>query len=203
MINTVVFDLGNVLIDFNYSPAAKRISSSSDKNVQEIYDYFFNSEVTGLFEEGLITADVFFERVKKGLNLRLNFKEFLSVWNEVFFLSQKNLEVYHIIRKLKSAYTVALLSNTNVLHFDYLHKTFPVFDIFDHLLLSYELKLKKPDPKIYQKSVELLKAIPQEIFYTDDRPELIEQAKGLGWHAFVFKGTAQLKEDLRRSGILL
>ena len=100
-------------------------------------------------------------------------------------------------------YKIALLSNINILHFDYLKNNFPVFDVFHNLLLSFELNLKKPDPLIYKKALGILNVLPEEAFYTDDRQELVEQSRRLGIHGFVFKGIEQLNKDLLDSGIKL
>ena len=63
------------------------------------------------------------------------------------------------------------------------------------------MKLKKPDVRIYKKALAALGVQPQETFYTDDRPELIESAGRLGIQGFVFRGVEQLKNDLMDAGI--
>ncbi|MFH1442214.1 MAG: HAD family hydrolase [Candidatus Omnitrophota bacterium] len=202
-IEAVIFDLGNVLIDFDHTIAAEKVSSYCDKSPKEIYDYFFDSELTGLFEEGKIAPEDFFIEVKKILNLDLDYKKFLPVWNEIFFLSEKNRLVYETAKKLKNHYKVALLSNINVLHYNYIAAKFPLFDAFHTILLSFELKLKKPDPLIYKKALELLNVPAENVFYTDDREELIEESLRQGINGFVFKGFDQLKSDLSASGIII
>lgn len=198
----IIFDLGNVLIDFDHTIAAKRVSCFSDKSADEIFNLFFDSELTGLFEEGKISPEDFFAKVKEMLNLKLDFNGFLPIWNEIFFLTDKNRAVYNLAKKLKGRYRLALLSNINILHFDYLKKNFAVFDVFNHILTSFELGVRKPHPLIYQKALEELNiASPGKVFYTDDRLELIDKAKILGLRCSVFKDIAQLKRDLEASGI--
>ena len=67
MIKAVIFDLGNVLIDFDHNIAAKRISPLSGRSPKEIFNFFFDSGITGLFEEGKIPAEEFFFKVKESL----------------------------------------------------------------------------------------------------------------------------------------
>jgi putative hydrolase of the HAD superfamily len=197
----VIFDLGNVLVDFDHTIAAKRIAPFSNRSREEIFNLFFDSGITGLFEEGKILPQDFFGKVKDMLNLSIEFQEFLPIWNEIFFLSEKNLALYELAKGLKAHYRLALLSNINVLHFDYIKKNFPVFDAFHHIIASCELKMKKPDPLIYQRALEILDAEPESVFYTDDRPELVETANRLGIRGFVFKDIAQLKQDFLAVGI--
>lgn len=200
-IKAVIFDLGNVLIDFDHTIAAKKISMFADKTPQEIFNLFFDSGLTDLFEEGKIAPLNFFSEVKKILNLELDYNQFLPIWNEIFFLTEKNQAVYNLAKILKDHYKIALLSNINVLHFEYLKKNFSVFDIFHNIVTSFEVGYRKPDPLIYKKTLDLLKATPQNTFYTDDRAELTEKACRLGIRGFVFRGIEQLKIDLLDSGI--
>jgi len=200
-IKAIIFDLGNVLVDFNHKRAAERISKFTDKSPQEIFNLFFDSELTGLFEEGRISPQEFFLKVKEMLNLKLDYDGFVPIWNGIFFLTEKNLAVYNLAKQLKNCYKLALLSNINILHFDYLKKKFPVFDAFHNIITSYEVGFRKPHPLIYKKTLSVLEASPNQVFYTDDRPELAESAKELGIRGFVFRGIEQLKKDLINSGI--
>lgn len=200
-IKSIIFDLGNVLVDFDHSIAAKKAALFCGKPEKEIFDFFFTCETTSLFEEGKILPSDFFLQMKKSLNLRLKYEEFILIWNEIFSFTDKNRAVYNLCKKLAGRYRIALLSNINTLHFDYLKTNFPVFDVFHHLFLSFELKLKKPDPLIYKKALEVLEVSPEQAFYTDDRAELIAAARSLGIKGFVFKDAEQLKEDLLGSGV--
>lgn len=196
-----IFDLGNVLIDFDHTIAAKRTSRFTSKNPQEIFELFFDSELTGLFEEGKVLPLDFFLKVKGMLNLRLDYNEFLPIWNEIFFLTEKNRQVYNLAKTLKNHYKLALLSNINILHFDYLKKNFPVFDAFHNIVTSFELGFRKPHPYIYKKTLQILEALPCHVFYIDDRAELVEKAKELGIKGLTFKSTGQLEKALLDIGI--
>lgn len=200
-VKAVIFDLGNVLVDFDHMIAAKKIFKFTDKTPQDIFNLFFDSELTGLFEEGKITPLNFFSEIKKTLNLKLDYTQFLPIWNGIFFLSEKNYAVYNLAKALKNQYKIALLSNINVLHCDYLKKNFPVFDTFHNIVASFEAGLRKPDPLIYKKTLELLGVLPQDTFYTDDRAEFIDKACQLGMRGSIFRGAEQLKKDLLDNGI--
>lgn len=195
--------MGNVIIDFNHRIAAERISKFTNKTGQEIYDLFFDSKLTSLFEEGKISPQQFFLKVKEILNLKLNFDEFVPIWNEIFFLSEKNTAIYNLACALKSHYRIALLSNINILHFEYIKKTFPVLNNFPNIITSYEAGFRKPHPEIYRIALKVLGVSAENCFYTDDRPELIEGARKLGIEGFVFKSVEQLEKDLLGSGVII
>ena len=200
-IKAVIFDLGRVLIDFDHWISAKKLSSLTRKSPQELYDLFFDSRLVQSFEEGKIPAQDFFREVKDALDLKIGFEEFVPLWSEIFFLSEENQKVYQLAKQLRRRYIVALLSNVNVLHLDYIKKNFPVWDAFHHVFASCELGFIKPHPEIYRKALEGLGIKPAEAFYVDDRKELVLEAKKLGIRGFVFQGVAQLKKDLASCGI--
>ena len=203
MIKAVVFDLGNVLVDFDYSMAAKRIKHFSSINIKDIPKLIISSEITKNFEEGKISPGDFFLYIKSLLRLNISYEAFVPIWNEVFFLSAKNRAVFSIANILRGKYKIAILSNINTLHFDYLKRNFPIFDIFHEVFASCDMGIVKPDLKIYNKALEFLGVAPQEVFYTDDREELITKARFLIPNSFVFKGIKKLKNDLIESGVIL
>jgi len=202
-IKVILFDLGNVLVDLNLRPAAERISGFCGKRPDEILRNFFDSGITNSFEKGELPAEEFYKQAKDMLNLKLGYESFVSIWNEIFFFSSKNRTVYHIANRLKKNYHIALLSNTNILHYKYIKDNFPVFNVFDKLFLSFEIGAIKPDKLIYHKVIKALGVRPENIFYTDDRPELVKTASGLGIKGFVFTSIEQLISDLSSLNILL
>jgi len=197
----LVFDLGNVLVSFDHRRAARALAPYTARTPDEIYRLFFDSEITGLFEEGKISPGDFFLQVRSSLGARIEFDAFVPIWNDIFFMTPENLSLHALISALAKKYTVALLSNINVLHFEYLRLRFPVFDPFHRLFLSYQMDARKPDARLYRAVLASLGAGADDCFYTDDREDLVAAARGLGMRAFVYRGMAQLKKDLAEAGI--
>ncbi|MBI4982048.1 MAG: HAD family phosphatase [Candidatus Omnitrophica bacterium] len=195
-IKGIIFDLGNVLIDFDHNIAAKRICACSEKTIPEVYQFFFDSPLTGMFEEGKISEQDFFSEVKKALGLNIGYEQFLPIWNEIFFLSENNRRVYSLAKSLREKYRIIILSNINVLHYSFLKNNFSVFDAFNDVVTSFEQGSRKPDELIYKTALYKLDAHPEEVFYTDDRQDLIAAAQKLGIHSFVFQGPEKLEKDL-------
>jgi putative hydrolase of the HAD superfamily len=96
-----------------------------------------------------------------------------------------------------------MLSNINILHYEYLRKRFPIFDIFDEIFISCKMGLVKPDPNIYSQALQALRVYPEEVFYTDDRKELVKSARTLKIKSFVFKDAKKLRNDLVNTGVIL
>ena len=78
-IKAVIFDLGNVLVDFDHMIAARKIIGFTKKTPQDIFELFFDSEIVALFERGEITPLEFFAKTKKMLGLKLDYEHFLPI----------------------------------------------------------------------------------------------------------------------------
>lgn len=202
-IKVILFDLGNVLIDVDYGAAVKRIMHFCRKQDQDLVGTLMRSEITGFFEEGRFSAQEFFLKLKELIGLEISYERFVPIWNEIFFLSAKNRFVYSIANSLRQNYKIAILSNINILHYDYISTHFPIFSIFDEVFVSFKMGAIKPQPVIYRKATEALGVMPDEIFYTDDREDLVKSAEALGIKSFLFTGVDKLRRDLEGLGVLL
>ena len=199
----ILFDLGNVVVNFNHWIAVKRISEFAKKSPRDIYQLFFDSNLTSLYEEGKLSSIDFFSRVKDMLNLSIDYKKFVPIWNEIFFLTPDNLQIHKLALELRDKYKVFLISNINELHFNYIKERFKVLDGFEGFILSYQVKARKPDPKIYRAAIEYSCANPEQIVYIDDREDLVEAGRKIGLNSFSFKGIQELKKELHRLGICI
>ncbi len=194
----VVFDLGKVIFDYNIEEMAKKFikfSRETDPDFTSIYPATF------LYEKGQISSKDYYDEVVKLLKLEnLSFEDFSKIWNEIF---TANEDIIEIIKEISKKNTVALLSNTNELHFEYLYnlnKNF--FDTcFKKLHVSYLMNTRKPEKDIYRQVIDFHKVSPENIFFTDDVPDNVKAAKAQGIKAFLFEGAEKLKEDLKSFGI--
>ena len=130
-IKVLLFDLGRVLVDFDHLRSAQRIAAFCSKTPQQIYDLFFESGVTIAFEAGKIAPEDFYLQVKQMLDLKLSYASFEPIWNDIFFLNAQNRSVFGLVNNLRVHYKTAILSNINILHYEYLKKNFPVFGVFE------------------------------------------------------------------------
>ncbi len=192
-----LFDLGNVLVDFNHYIAAGKIADLSRYDKDYIFNLFFDSPITEAFEEGRISAQDFFQEVKTTLSLTIGYEEFIKIWNGIFYITDKNKACLNFIKFINQKYPVVMISNINILHYEYINREFDIFGYFDKLILSFEVKSRKPKRGIYFKAEEFLHASAQEIIYADDRSDLVKAAKDIGYNAYIFQDIDNfMKEDL-------
>lgn len=199
-IKTIIFDLGNTVINFDHRIAVKRIEPLCDKTFDEILDLFFDSDITERFETGKISSRAFYLEVKSLIGLKMSYEEFLPIWNEIFF---KSPEPERIVRKLKGKYRLILLSNINALHMGYIKEKFDIIEQFDEIVASCEVGFRKPHKEIYEAALQKAHCAKEELIYTDDRRDLIKASTALGIPSVQFTGAKQLIKDFEEIGINL
>jgi len=194
----IICDLGNVLINFDHRIAVKKILSLTPK--KDIYNLFFDSPFTKLYEEGKFSPDEFFNKVKESLDLKIDHSTFLPIWNEIFFETPLNIKMHNFLRSIKSRYKLVMLSNINKSHFEFIRGKMKVLKEFDRLMLSYEEGFRKPHPEIYKRALESVNTLPSKALYIDDREDLISAAEKLGIKGVVFKDEEALEKIKKELG---
>jgi putative hydrolase of the HAD superfamily len=200
-INVILFDLGNVILPFNHDQIAKKLVRFTQKkefqDPQKIFSYLFDHRdgVINDFDVGKIVPPEFFQSVKTTLDLSISFDEFLPLWNNIFL---EDREVSQIILSLKDRWRLGLLSNTDPLHFNYILSEFPIIQIFDKWILSYEVGFKKPAIEIFQKAIQWASVEPKRILFIDDIKKYVEVAISLGMYGIHFISSDQLREELHK-----
>ena len=186
-IRGIAFDLGNVLFDFDYNIALEKIKPYIKVPAQAIVNSVFNDGCADDFERGNISAEDFFIWFKEISGYQGNFKEFSSVWSDIFVLNE---QTFSLIKSIKPFYSLFLISNINELHYNFLKNKYTgIFSIFDHEILSYKVRSTKPDPHIYNHLLSESGFQKEELVYIDDREDLIKAATKQGFNCILFNNT--------------
>ncbi len=197
-IKTFWFDLGNVILPFDFTPAFKRLSRRHGTPAEDIRAFFKERAwLEAACDTGEVTAHTLYRMLRKHFGWsKLTYAEFKTVWNDIF---KENHEVSDLIRRLRRAgYRLILVSNTNKLHFDHIAKRYPVMKEFHHHVLSYKIRTRKPEKKMYRHALKLSRAKKHEIFYADDRSDFTGAAAGHGVHVHTFTRASLLKRALKK-----
>ena len=196
--NTIVFDLGNTLIRFDHNIAVNRLNGFFKIEPKALYDLFFDSELTHLFEKGLISPEEFHKKAAEAAGISLPYENFLSIWNDIFWLDEKSCD---LARRLKKRYRLFLLSNINKAHFEHILGKFDIIKIFDELILSFMVGAMKPDKRIFEEVLRRAGGDKAGLVYIDDREDLIKEASAMGIDSIRYEGAEKLVEDLKVRGI--
>lgn len=197
-INTILFDIGNVILHFDYLRAARKFAEKTGLPLDTIDKHFYFSDWERQYSKGKCSSEEFFGKLKKDLQLKMEFQEFAGIWNDIFWL---NHSIEEVIKALKGRFTLACLTNTTDLHFRYWLESFPVFANIDKFFPSHELGLRKPDPEIFKAVLSRLGIRPEQLVFIDDMEENARAAADLGIHGIHYKTTDELVKSFKNLGI--
>lgn len=197
-IKSVIFDLGNVLVNFNAKKSAKRFAKRCKVPFNKVWEHFFISPTEKAYTRGEITTRQFYEFSCQALDIPVDYKTFAHYWNDIFW---ENKGMDAVLKKLRKKYPLYLISNTNKLHFDYLKSKFKLLRHFKKTFPSHEVGHRKPEPEIYQKVLKKVKLKPEHTVFVDDVVKFVDGARAVGMHAVRFRSPQGLVRDLRRLGV--
>jgi 2-haloacid dehalogenase len=199
-INTIVFDLGGVLVDWNPDYVYRNIFKTEEEMrwfYQNICTPDWNEEQDG----GRSLEEATEYLVKKFPEHETNIRIYYDRWEEM--LGGPIHDTVEILSLLKSNTNIRLYALTN-----WSAETFPValsrYDFlhwFDGRIVSGEEKTRKPFTEIYQLLIDRFKINPSQAIYTDDNARNLVPAKELGFHTIHFQSPQQFKSELEKVGV--
>ena len=196
-IDVILFDLGGVLLELGPSPVPEY--ALSDGQQFDLGDWF-RSDTAIAFETGRIGADQFARNLIDGIGLDCSEQEFIdffTAWPRALFPG-----VPELLDNLRARYRLALLTNTNELHWPRFIDEFDLLQRFDAVFASHLLGLAKPGREIFLRVSENLGAAPESILFVDDHRDNVNAAAALGYRARLVNGFDELELTLRTNAVL-
>lgn len=187
----IIFDLGKVLVEYNFDVFYKEFDYEPGKII------LMESTIPILeFESGKISRKEFYLQLKEIYKFEHSITEFERVWCNVF---TRLTSLVNYARELKENYNVYILSNTDEIHFPLIWKEFPELHFFeDNLMLSYELDSVKPQKEIYERALEKFDLNPEDCLFIDDKPENIQGATENGIAGILFTNVEDTKRNIKK-----
>ena len=198
-IQAILFDLGKVLVDFNFDTGIQALHSSCSITRTQLEDVLWDENCIRRYERGDISTSEFHSYLCETANLKMDLAGFCETWSSVFLPDLILSE--GLLSALKRRYPLILVSNTNEVHIDFVRANYRLLDYFDHHVLSYEVGSLKPDREIFEHAIAVSGYSADELFFTDDREENVLAASELGIHAHQFKTERQLVNALQQAGV--
>jgi putative hydrolase of the HAD superfamily len=199
MIRAFLFDIGNVLLKFDFSVAMKKTLALSD--VHDAIDATVQIDRIKLgYEDGQIDRAAFLRGVFDVLRYRGTEAEFVAAWEDIF---TPNEPMIALVERLHGRFPLYLLSNTSDIHRDYVFQRYDFFSRFTAGTYSYEARASKPGKEIYEIAQKQLGLAPETTFFIDDLLPNIETARSLGFHThhYHYDAHAALLEQLAGLGV--
>jgi len=177
----VVFDLGKVLLDFDYGKFAGNVIHKCGVPVEELLTVVNQSELLIRYESGLLTSREFFDQVKLASKYTGLFEEFEPVFGDIFTAIPQMIALHARLRDC--GIPTYIFSNTSEMVIKHIRKAYPFFNTFTDYILSYEHRSVKPQPMIYEVVESRAARKGPQLLYIDDRLENIEHGRERGWQA--------------------
>jgi FMN phosphatase YigB (HAD superfamily) len=190
----VVFDLGKVLVDFDYSIAARKVAARTTKSLLNLISLLSSSSLIIQYESGLVTRQEFFEQVRDAIGFQGGLAEFGGYFADIFTEIPPMIALHAELRR--RGFKTYIFSNTNDLAIEHIERNFPFFKNFDGYIYSCEVGAMKPDAKIYAAMEKLCGRSGAGIIYLDDRVENVRAGLARGWKAFVHETPEQTRAIL-------
>jgi FMN phosphatase YigB (HAD superfamily) len=196
----VVFDLGKVLVDFDYSIAARRIAARGKMTLAEIALYINQSSLFIDYESGRVTTEQFYQEVRKVTGFRGDLAEFGGCFADIFTAMEPMVQLHAALRR--QGLPAYVFSNTNELAAEHIRRSFPFYANFDGYILSYEHGAMKPDAKLYEVVERKSGRRGADLLYLDDRPENIAAGAARGWQAILQETPEKSRASVQKLGLL-
>ncbi len=196
--HTIIFDLGNVILPFDPLKPCHVLAARCGKTVDTVCDLIYRNNLEREFEEGKLNGRQFTESVSRVLGIELDHDSFRDLWSDMF---TENTETTALIRRLMPNHELMILSNTNQWHWEFARANYSIVTEISNAVVSYEIGVLKPHPKIYQAA--LAKANPSlPVIFIDDIKANAEAAGEHGITYLQFISAEQLAADLKTKNCL-
>jgi glucose-1-phosphatase len=176
MVDAIVFDIGNVLLRFDFNIAIKRITPRCSASPERIVELLEPLKVE--LECGRLQGDGFLSKTAENIGFSGDLRELRAAWQEIFEPIEAN---HQLVARLRGKVPLYLLSNTNDLHAEYFLEKYAVFESFDGAVFSHQAGMMKPDVAIYEHAVHQFALDPKTTLFIDDLLPNVQAAASLGW----------------------
>lgn len=182
MINTILFDFGDIFINLDKQAPIVEFTKLGLKEWSEDLDKLNIS-----FEKGKISELEFIEGFQKHMP-NASIAEIRSAWNTILL----DFPLYRLefLQMLSQKYRLFLLSNTDAIHIDsFQHKAGVTFyrefyQCFERVYFSFELGMRKPDAEIFNYLIKKHDLTPKRTLFIDDKKENTDAALALGFQVW-------------------
>lgn len=184
MIKAIIFDCFGVLVDDSLSSFYRECFNNDPELIKKA------EEDMHLSNKGVITHDELLVRYASLAGISAD------EVNKILSNNPVNEDLFVYIKDgLKPSYKIGFLSNASDNWLEELFTKEQV-ELFDTLVLSYDVGFAKPEPEIYEITADKLGVRLDECVFVDDRLPYVDGARAVGMRAVVFKSAEQFKKDL-------
>lgn len=199
MLKAVVFDFGNVVGFFDHYKTLAKLSPYTSWPAKRIYEEIYSGTLEDDIESGRMTVEEFAEIFIRRCELTCDAEFLIQAAGDIF---TANPAVCELVPRLKRHCRILLGSNTNALHAEQFRREYAeVLGHFHHLVLSYEIGVRKPKAEFFQECAKRAECEPGECLFIDDLPPNVAGAEAIGMRGLLYHPGVDLVAELGRHGI--
>lgn len=200
-IKTIIFDMGNVLINFSHEQASRQIGLLANKPAEFVYDTLFRSGLEMDYEAGKLSREELARELEIRLGCPLDIDGLIRASCDMF--SEKPDMVDLATSAKHAGYRLVLLSNLSQDHHQHIATHYKFLDLFDDLVLSYRVGACKPEAEIYRRAIAAARCPANECVFIDDVEINVLAARDHGIHSLHYRETTTLVRELAALGVHL
>jgi epoxide hydrolase-like predicted phosphatase len=193
-IRAVIWDIGGVLVRTEDREPRMRQAERLGLTREALVYLVFDSEMGQKAQLGAVSAKELLEYVCQAVHLPV--EEAANFEQEFFAGDSLDVDLVNYIRSLRTRYRTGIISNAWDDVRSMIKERWKMADAFDQIVVSAEVKIGKPDPRIFKLALENLGVAPEEAVFIDDFAHNIEGARAVGMHAIQFQTSEQIRADL-------
>jgi len=200
-VDTVLFDLGAVLIDWNPRYLYRPLFNGDDQEMERFLAKIVPPEWNHQIDAGKPFSEAVAERIRD----HPQHAQLIALWKDSWtrMLREPIAESVAILGELRQrGHRLYALTNWSAETFPVARAKFGFLDWFEDIVVSGEVKLAKPDPRIFALTIERCRLDPARTVFIDDSPRNVEAGRNAGLHALHFTGPQQLRTELVQLGLL-
>lgn len=197
MIKNLIFDFGGVLIDADLEGAIRNFQSLGMDNISEYLNLYRQNGIFLDLEDGSKNRAEFNDAFRAITGKQVSDEAIEAAWLSI--VERVDLDKLRYLDELRKRYKLYLLSNINPHVYDWANSSSfselgkPLPEYFDIAFASYQLKMTKPSPEIFQYVIDKTGIQPAETLFVDDGSRNVETARSMGFHVYQPKN----REDWR------
>ncbi len=189
-----IFDLGKVLVDFDYSIAARKVAARSSKPPADLHRFLSLSPALIDYESGRLTREQFYKIVREAAGFGGDLEEFAGFFADIFAEIPEMIALQADLRR--RGHKTYNFSNTNDMAVEHIGQSFPFFGNFDGYIYSFEVGAMKPEAAIYEAMEKMAGRRGADLVYLDDRSENIAAGAARGWRAILHESPQKTRQAL-------
>jgi FMN phosphatase YigB (HAD superfamily) len=202
MIESIIFDLGGVLVSEASSLIEKTVANHLSISQEKLNELSINLKSRAT--TGEISLLELYNQVIIKLDSKINPKELLSLHLLEYerLSTSRDSRIINLFNQLKkNDYLLACLTNTEI-EIAQFNRKIGLFDYFgEYTFLSTEMGKRKPQPEIYLEVAHQINCTPEECIFIDDKKEYVKSAVTVGMSGIIYENVEQLVRGLRKHQI--